>query len=303
MPLTAEEQERAESLAQTAIQSLSAGKTTDATKALREATALAPQHPKVKEAWLAVKEQEEKSPLLDLCRTWVRSKDEHDGEAVLKFIKTQDLSSKTAEQALDILMEFKGEDDILDEVTGLLLEFQSAQALLAGCLQRHPTETYYQFFERGDDSIEGLLKVLLNRGAWEDEASFVKGHRDCFMLCLAMMMEEALEHAERAMKGIARLLASYSEDLKGIVDADGFEVILSSLDIRVPNSLRSQATLATVKLLELAPETAQNLISKYVTNRVQKGTTDGLVKAFSAAAAIFPITKEVAGAFPDGGIR
>lgn len=285
---------RAESLAQTATTAAKAGKLAEASRALREATAIAPENPKVKAAWIALKEQEDKSPLLDICRIWVKTKDEQEGERALKLVTGQTLSSETAGQAMDILMDFKGEDDTLDHVTGELLKYQSAQNVLSRCLQRHPTETYYQLFERGDDSIDGLLQVLFNRAAWPSDASFLQGHRDSFMLSLAMMMEEALEHPERAMKAIARLLAVHAKNLKGIIDADGFEVILSSLDIRLPNSLRSQATLATVKLLELAPDTAQNLISKYVTSRVQRATTDGLIKAFSAAAAIFPITPSVA---------
>ncbi|KAF2199416.1 CRO1 protein [Delitschia confertaspora ATCC 74209] len=289
-----EEVKRAESLAHLATESLKAGKLPEAARTLRQATAIAPENTQVKAAWVALKEEEGKSPLLEICRTWVASKDEQEGERALKLVKDPNLSSLIAEQAMTILMDFKGEDDILDQVTGELLQYQSAQSVLAGCLQRHPTETYYQFFERGDDSMDGLLRVLFNRIAWPSDAAFIKGHRDCFMLSLAMMMEEALDHPERAMKAIARLLSVHAADLKGIVDADGFEVILSSLDIRLPSSLRSQATLAIVKLLELAPDTAQSLISKYVTSRVQKATADGLIKAFSAAASIFPITSSVA---------
>ncbi|KAF2189563.1 actin cytoskeleton organization protein-like protein [Zopfia rhizophila CBS 207.26] len=293
---TTTEEERAVSLAQNAAESVKAGKFSDAARFLREASTIAPGHPKVKAGWLALKEEEEKSPLIEICRNWVKSQDEQEGERALRLVKGQSLSNRTVENAMGILMEFKGEDDTLDEVTGELLNHQGAQMLLVRALQERPTETYYQLFERGDDSIDGLLRVLLNRSAWPSDAAFIQGHRDSFMLSLAMMMEEALEHPERAMKGVARLLAAHAEHLKGIIDADSFDVILASLDIRLPNSLRSQATLATIKLLELAPDTAQNLISKFVTNRVQLPTADGLIVAFSAAAAIFPITVSVAAA-------
>ncbi|OCK86455.1 CRO1 protein [Lepidopterella palustris CBS 459.81] len=290
------EEGRVEQLTQSAAASVRAGKFVDAALALREATTIAPENPRVKAAWINLKEEESKSPLLDICKAWVKSKDENDGEDALKLIKGHQLTDEVAEQAMSILMDYKGECDTLDHVTGELLKIRSAQNILATYLRDHPTETYYEIFERGDDSMDGMLQVLLNRAAWPSDAAFIQAHRDAFMLSLAMMMEEALDHPERAMKGIARLLAAHASHLNGIIDSDSFDVILSALDIRLPSSLRSQATLATVKLLELAPDTAQNLISKFVTSRVAVPTTDGLIVAFSAAASIFPITTSVAAA-------
>ncbi|KAH8731130.1 myosin-binding striated muscle assembly central-domain-containing protein [Phaeosphaeriaceae sp. PMI808] len=197
---------------------------------------------------------------------------------------------------MEILFDFKGEDDVLDQVSGELLQNIGAQKWLANAVREQPTRIYYEMFERGDDSIDGLLKVLLNKSVWPDDETFKNGHRDMFMLSLAMMMEEALEHPERAMKGVAQLLAHYAEHLKGIIDSDSFDVILESLDIRLPNSLRSQATLASIKLFELAPDTAGELIAKFVTNRAKKGEANDLIIAFSAATAIFPVAVAAAAA-------
>ncbi|KAF2866850.1 CRO1 protein [Massariosphaeria phaeospora] len=294
--ITTAEEERALELVQKASEAVQASKLSDAARFLREATNLAPEHGQVKAAWMNLREEEEKSELLTACNEWVKSQDEADGEKVLKLIRGQDLGAKEAEQAMEILMEFKGEDDVLDQVTGELLQNLDAQVWLAKAIEERPTQVYYELFERGDDSINGLLKVLLRREVWPSEELFVQGHRDQFMLSLAMMMEEALDHPERAMKGIAQLLAHHADHLKGIIDADSFDVILASLDIRLPQSLRGQATLATIKLLELAPNTAQDLISKFVTSRVQRSTADDLIVAFSAAAAIFPITVSIAAA-------
>ncbi|KAJ4353231.1 SWI5-dependent HO expression protein 4 [Didymosphaeria variabile] len=293
MPSTSEA-ERAVGLAQQATDKIKSGKLSDAARLLREATTIAPEHPLIKQTWVALKEEEEKSELLGVCKDWVKSRDEADGDEALKLIRATVLGEKEAEQAMSILYDFKGEDDLLDQVTGELLMHVGAQRWLAGFVKEHPTQAYYELFERGDDSIDGLIKALLNRAVWESDEAFVQGHRDCFMLSLAMMMEEALEHPERAMKGVAQLLAHHAQDLHGIIDADSFDVILTSLDIRLPSSLRSQATLATIKLFELAPSTAQDLISKFVISRVQKSIADGLVVAFSAAAAIFPITAQAA---------
>lgn len=283
-------------LAQKAGESTKLGDLASAARFLREASAIAPENAGVKDAWTKLRQEEDKSEVLALCKIWVQSKDEDDGDRTLQAVQKQPLKHKEAEQAMEILFDFKGEDDVLDQVTGELLQNVGAQTWLATAVREQPTRIYYEMFERGDDSIDGLLKVLLNRGVWPDDEAFKNGHRDMFMLSLAMMMEEALEHPERAMKGIAQLLAHYAEHLKGIIDADSFDVILASLDIRLPSSLRSQATLASIKLFELAPEKAGELISKFVEYRAKKGGANDLIIAFSAATAIFPVAVTAAAA-------
>ena len=292
---TSSEDQRALQLAQKASESTKAGDLATAARFLREASTIAPENVDIKDAWRRLRQKEDKSELLALCKIWVKSKDEDDGDRALRAVQ-KGLKPKEAEQAMEILFDFKGEDDTLDQVTGELLQNIGAQTWLAHAVREQPTRIYYEMFERGDDSVDGLLKVLLNRSVWPDDEAFKSGHRDMFMLSLAMMMEEALEHPERAMKGIAQLLAHYAEHLKGIIDADSFDVILTSLDIRLPVSLRSQATLATIKLFELAPDTAGELISKFVEHRAKKGEANDLVIAFSAATAVFPIAVTAAAA-------
>lgn len=293
---TISEDQRALQLVKKAADSIQDSDLTTAARYLREASTIAPESPQIKDAWARLRQEEDKSELLNLCKIWVGSKDEDDGDRALRAAQKSGLKEKEAEQAMEILFDFKGEDDMLDQVTGELLQHLSAQRWLANAVQQQPTRIYYEMFERGDDSINGLLKVLLNRKLWPNDEAFKVGHRDVFMLSLAMMMEEALEHPERAMKGIAQLLAHHAEHLKGIIDADSFDVILTSLDIRLPNSLRSQATLASIKLFELAPDTAGELISKFVTNRVKRGEANDLIIAFSAATAIFPVAVTAAAA-------
>ncbi|KAJ4361625.1 SWI5-dependent HO expression protein 4 [Ascochyta clinopodiicola] len=283
------EDERALQLAQAASESLASGDLAAAASKLREATSIAPDNAQIKEAWEKLRQEEDKSEFLAICKVWVQSKDEADGERALKSMKERPLKQKEAEQAMQILNDFKDEDDVLDQVTGELLKNVGAQMWLARAVRERPTRSYYELFPRGDDSIDGLLKVLLNRSLWPDDATFKTSHRDVFQLSLAMMMEEALDHPERAMRGVAQLLAHHANHLENIIDADSFDVILASLDIRLPKTLRDQATLASIKLFELSPETAKELISKFVTQRAEKGDADNLVIAFSAAAAIFPI--------------
>ncbi|KAF9696048.1 hypothetical protein EKO04_006071 [Ascochyta lentis] len=283
------EDERASQLAQAASESLASGDLAAAASKLREATSIAPNNAQIKEAWEKLRQEEDKSEFLAICKVWVQSKDEADGERALKSMKERPLEQKEAEQAMHILNDFKDEDDVLDQVTGELLNNVGAQTWLAQAVRERPTRTYYELFPRGDDSIDGLLKVLLNRSLWPDDTTFKTSHRDVFQLSLAMLMEEALDHPERAMRGVAQLLAHYANHLENIIDADSFDVILASLDIRLPKTLRDQATLASIKLFELSPETAKELISKFVTQRAEKGDADNLIIAFSAATAIFPI--------------
>ena len=290
------DEERALQLARDASESLTSGDLAAAARKLREATSIAPENDQIKQAWEKLRQEEDKSEFLAICKVWLQTKDEADGERALKSIKERPLIQEEAEQAMQILNDFKDEDDVLDQVTGELLKNVGAQRWLAQAVRERPTRNCYELFPRGDDSIDGLLKVLLNRCLWPHDVAFETSHRDVFQLSLAMLMEEALDHPERAMRGVAQLLVHHANHLENIIDADSFNVILSSLDIRLPKTLRDQATLASIKLFELSPDTAKELISKFVTERAEKGDTDNLIVAFSAATAIFPIAVEAAAA-------
>jgi hypothetical protein len=182
---TNSEDQRALQLAQKAGESTSTGDLAAAARYLRGASAIAPENPDIKDAWTRLRQEEEKSELLSICKLWVSSKDEDDGDRALQMIQRQGVQQKEAEQAMEILFDFKGEDDVLDQVTGELLRNAGAQRWLANAVREQPTRIYYEYFERGDDSIDGLLKVLLNRAIWTDDETFKTGHRDIFMLSLA----------------------------------------------------------------------------------------------------------------------
>lgn len=267
----------------------------DAGRALREASALAgPDNTRVKDGFRNLQDEEAKSPVVEAVKKWVASKSNIDAEEALKYAQSQQLTAEMAAEALKILTVYREEDDTIDQVTGELMRYPAARKLVAQELKAKPTILYTQFFERGDDSLDGLITVVLDSAIWASEEERIASERDVFQLSLAQMMRAGLDHPERAMKAMARLLAVEAPNLNGIIDADSFDVILASLDIRLPNSLRSQATLATAKLIELSPDTAQKLITNFVTTKVQRPSTDGLVVAFSAAGAIFPITPSAA---------
>ena len=90
---TTSDEDRAVQLVERANESTKSGELAVAARYLREASTIAPEHPRIKEAWVALKEEEDKSELLGYCRAWVRSKDEHDGEKALKAIKTHKVTN------------------------------------------------------------------------------------------------------------------------------------------------------------------------------------------------------------------
>ncbi|KAK7528819.1 myosin-binding striated muscle assembly central-domain-containing protein [Phyllosticta citriasiana] len=260
---------------------------------LREASAIHPENALIRDTWQRLHAQESRGPFVSLVRSYLNSKNEKHGWDAVAYAEHNQLSRDVAEEATQILMDFTGEDAIADRITGRLLKGHlHARKYLAAHFKEKPHNIFERFFDRGDDSTEGLFVVLLDSSAWTSEDERITALRDIFMLSLAQMMEAGLAHPERAMKSISRALVAEANHLNGIIDADGFDVILSSMDIRAPPALRSQATLATAKLLELSPENSQKLISRYVAHKVQYPTTDGLVLAFSAAAAIFPIAPQ-----------
>ncbi|KAF2761659.1 ARM repeat-containing protein [Pseudovirgaria hyperparasitica] len=272
------------------------GRFQDAAHALREAAHLVPGDESVAAGWKSLGKEEQKNPLIGLCRTWVHSKSETDGGKVLDAVRTSvpSMNEQFVRQVLDIMMDLEPDDDVADQVTGELMKHPGARKWLAEKVLKSPTPTFNTFFDRGDDSADAIVITCLDDKAWLDEKSQIAAQRDVFQLSLAAMMRAGLDHPERAMRVIARSLAAEAPHLTGIIDADSFDVILSSLDIRLSNMLRGQATLATAKLIELSPDTSQKLITQFVTGRVKKPNPDALVVAFSAAAAIFPIVPSVA---------
>ncbi|KAF2084478.1 CRO1 protein [Saccharata proteae CBS 121410] len=290
------DEEKVEQLTTQASAFIQSANFAHAAERLREASAIAPENPHVRQLWQSLQEEEGKDPLIKLCQSYVSTKNENDGKEAVRFVKTYRISRDVAEEAMKCLLYFTEEDELADQITGALLTTQlGARVYLSSQLRDHPHVTFERLFDRGDDSVDGLLAALLDPEAWQSKEQRIQAVRDIFMLSLAQMMEAGLGYPERAMKVISRALAAEAEHLKGIMDADSFDVILSSLDIRCPVTLRSQATLATAKLLELSPENSSKLITRFVIGKVSAPTTDGLITAFSAAAAIFPIATAEAG--------
>lgn len=285
---------QADELAQRATVLLHSGELQKAAQLLREAGSINPENESVKKAWDLLRQEEQGHSLVKYCQKWMAHQKDDDGEEALDYIHRHQLSSEAAEEAMEVMLQYTGDADIADQITGELLKHPGARKPIARALIQQPTIAFNKMFERGDDSMGAITMMLLNKASWPSEEKRIAAERDAFQLALAQMMMAGQDYPERAMKTISRLLGAESHNLNGLIDADGFDVILSQLDIRAPNVLRSQATLATVKLLELAPESAQQLVSQYVVKRIQRPTPDSLILAFSAAASVFPMSPQAA---------
>jgi protein unc-45 len=293
-PESPEATKKATELAKQATALLAKGEGQAAARVLREAASIDPENPAVKKAWDVFEQEEDGDTLVCHCKRWIEHQKDDDGEEALDYIHKHTISSDVAEEAMNVMLEYTSDADMADQITGELLKLPGAKKPLAKELQEQPTVAFNKMFERGDDSMDGMTDLLFDKSSWPSEAVRIAAERDAFQLALAQMMLAGQDHPERAMKQISRLLGLESSNLKGLIDYDSFDVILSQFDIRAPNILRSQATVATAKLLELSPETSQQLISHYVVRRVERPTAEGLILAFSAAAAVFPMAPAAA---------
>ena len=291
-----EQSERIEALHTKAYSLIKSGHLQEAHSTLREASTLSPSNERTKRAFQDLQDAENGKPIVRLCEQWLHSKSDDDGELVLDFLHEHPhaVADEWANLGMGVMMRYVGDSDMADQITGSLLKFPGAQRYLAKLMVDAPTVTYRNVYERGDDSVNALNQILLDPKPWASEKERIAAERDVFQLALAQMMRAGEDHPERAMRSISRMLAVESSHLKGLIDADGFDIILVHLDARLPESLKREATIATSKLFELAPENAEALIAQFVVNRIKKPTADGLIVSLSAAAAVFPMAPQAA---------
>jgi hypothetical protein len=252
---------------------------------------------RIKRAFADLKDAENGKGVVALSEKWLHSRSDDDGEIVLDFLHnqgSQGVSDAFSNAAMGVMMRYVGDADMADQITGALLKYPGAQKQIAQLMVDAPTVTYRNIYDRGDDSMNALNQILLDPKPWNSEKDRIAAERDVFQLALAQMMRAGEDHPERAMRSISRMLAVESSHLKGLIDADGFDIILVHLDARLPESLKREATIATSKLFELAPENAEALIAQFVVNRIKKPTADGLIVSLSAAAAVFPMAPAAA---------
>ena len=274
----------------------------EAHHALQEAVHLAPDNSEVRSCFTILRQDDSEHILLRLCRRLVNEDDEAAGKEAGSYLRaSQNLPADVARACTELVLKRNSlsrysflRDGVL---AGLLRESTAAKATLAERLQENNTTTPFEdIYIIGDEAANGIASVVLSPEAWQTEAAREACEKDVFRLFMAKLMEVGDDDNSRAIKGISRLMATDASRLHDLVDEDTFEAILSCLDYRNQIETKTPATLATAKFLEAAESTGQVMLTKFVTTHYAKQTTDDLVLAFSAAAAVFPIATSIAAA-------
>ena len=266
--------------------------------ALREAASLDPHNDQVQAAFSKLQLDESVGPLLKLCRSFVEEKNTAAAGEILRYINSHgtQVQSDVAEQSLQLLIKTKGVavgGDRDEVVAALLQKCLPARRWLARQLESSVTAVFEEVFAIGNGAATSMAIVATDPAAWSSEPQRETVEKDVFLLALAKLMESGHDYDGRAMREIARLLTVDGKKLEKLVDEDSFDAILASLDIRWPMDVRSQATVATAKFLELAEERGQKYLTAFITERIGRQTNDGLIVAFSVAASAFPIASSM----------
>ncbi|KAL3439226.1 myosin-binding striated muscle assembly central-domain-containing protein [Aspergillus tetrazonus] len=293
-------EERAVHLSREAVELRDSGHHEAAVRNLREALALAPDNATVKEAFLKIQHEDGNSHhLLELCRSYAIQKDGKAGKDAARYLRTDGLvpPENVALECVKLLLSYQAQalsplqDDI---IAGLVRQSASVRQYFSSQLQVSVTTFFDDLYDRGDGAAVCLDTVVLDHAVWPSEEARLHCERELFQLFIAKLMESGHDLDGRSLKGIARLLAVEADQLRDLMDDESLDVVITSLDHRLPLEWRSQATLATVKYLESAKEVGQKQFSQIISAKLRKNRVDDLTVAFSATAVIFPIAPDVA---------
>ena len=253
----------------------------------------------MKAAFVKIQTDNTVDGVLKLCKRFTEDNDSKAGNEAVSYITTRgsQISKSIAVQCLQLLIKRENVQDkgVRDSLVAGLLSYSSgAREHLAKQLQDFVTRSFNEVYEVGDGSAAGLAAVVLDPAAWSTGNLRDIREQDVFRLFLAKLLESGNDHNGRAMKGIARLLTTGAAKLYDIIDEGSLDAMLASLDNRLSLDTRSQATLAIAKYLEVSKETGQEQLSRFITTRIGKHTSDDLIVAFSTAAAVFPLVPSIA---------
>ncbi|KAL2864661.1 UNC45-central domain-containing protein [Aspergillus lucknowensis] len=293
-------EERAVHLSREAVELRDSGHHEAAVRNLREALSLAPDNLAVKDALVKIQQEEGNGHhLIDLCRRYTTQKDERAGKDAARYLQTDGLvpPGSVALDCAKLLLSHQAQslsslqDDI---ISGLVRQNASVRQFFSSQLQVSVTTFFDDMYDRGDGAAVCLDTVVLDHSVWPSEDARIHCERELFQLFIAKLMESGHDLDGRSLKGIARLLAVDADQLRDLVDDESLDVIVNSLDHRLPAEWRSQATLATIKYLEASKDVGQKQFSNIVSAKLAKSRIGDLIVAFSATAAIFPVAPEVA---------
>ena len=266
----------------------------DGSRALREAVSLSPNNPHVKAAFNKIQSDDLQHLLQKLCDRFVTEQDEGAGKEALSYLnRSAEVPGNVAKACFEMVAKpgvspYGVTQDRI--VAGLLREAPAAKVALAKKLNDDVTMVAFEnLFRLGNASSNGMAEVMLDQAVWPTESAREECEIDVFQLYLAKLIQMGEEGNDRALIGIARLLAADTERLYKLIDGETFDVILSTLDNRNTVQIRSQATLVTAKYLEASGDYGQKVLTEFVTSRVTRQRNEDLVLAFSAAAGVFPV--------------
>ncbi|KAK5727326.1 SWI5-dependent HO expression protein 4 [Elasticomyces elasticus] len=302
-------QSRTAELITKADEASKAGEHAKAASILREASQINPEDTEVKKRWLALADQEsgDANPVAVL-RKYLQNSDSDNGEKARQALNQgRQLSRPEAEEAYDLLTQSPHQTrspppDRRDELLSILLQrHTSARQLLAEKFPADPTKVFNQLYIIGDEAFKSLFSILLDSSLWPtDDGSRETACRDVFRFSLATVKSAGpgpgpgVQRSGRAMRAIMHILAVQPGTVLELIDQGVVDVVLAELDLRLDGRVRRQGILATSRMLEVTGEQGAVYFTTFVTTKVAKGGEEGLVLAFSAASAVFPILPHVA---------
>ncbi|KAK4961849.1 SWI5-dependent HO expression protein 4 [Elasticomyces elasticus] len=282
-----------------------AGEHAKAASILKEASQINPEDTGVKKRWLALADQTSGSPNpVIILRNYLHdNKNDDNGDQARQALNQgRQLSRPEAEQAYDLLTQSPHQTrspppDRQDELLSILLQrHTSARQLVATKLTADPTEAFNQLYDIGDEAFKSLFSILLDSSLWPDDGTREKACREIFRLSLATVKSAGpgVQRPGRAMRAITHLLAVQPATVLPLIDQKVVDIVLAELDLRNDATVRRRGILATSRMLEVTGEKGEGWFETFVTTKVAKGGEEGLVLAFSAAGAVFPILPHVA---------
>lgn len=286
--------DRVSALIATANEDINNGEYAKASETLREASHIEPSNAQVQEAWKLLQSRSTTRDAVESIRNYIGSKQEDIGKKALHDLKESPLGPHESSEAVNLLLHSDQRLPLSDQLLSTLLIGQKeVRKRLANDISSNATDVYNRVYDKGDATFNAFASLTSDETLWASKAVQIEAQRDIFRLNIASLIAAGIESPERAMKAIARQVALAPENVSDLLDGDAFDVLLSSLDIRQEQNLRSQSMLAMAKVLETTGEEGAELFSRYIATRVAKGTNDELINAFSAASAVFPMVPAV----------
>ena len=307
--------EHAESLVAKAETHLGDGELQKSYQLAKEALSLAPGNSNVQSLISRLQQSDSNTQILPLCLNYARGENKEDGEKALQFLKQKSpIPFQDIEELATLFLDQTGNSrylfhfrphPLLDSLTATLLStshpfrvefaFRFSQRYSIG----DTTRLFSLLYNRGEASFKALIQTVLDDSIWASSVQHRAAKRDAFQLALAKLLEPAVDTPEWLMMLLSRLLASHAEvlheqpqlKLESLLTPANFGIVLSWLDIRGTQAVRSQTILVTARFLDEMKEggKGEEAVSQYVTKKVAKTYNDDLIIAFSVATACFPL--------------